>query len=160
MLHRFRQFTNAGRLPTPRDFALARQWLEPPLFELFAAQHPRDAVHTAATARWLLERGYDDPHLLQAAFLHDIGKGEQRRFDRTISVIAQASHLEARLASASSRFPVRRAIERSRTHSESGARTLEAARASERVIDLTRRHHGPPGTDPVLALLQEADTAT
>ncbi len=160
MLHRIRQFATAGRPPTLGDYDLGRRWLLPFLFELFAAQHPRDIAHTAATARWLIDRGHDDQDTIQAALLHDVGKGDQRRIDRASSVLARASRLEWLVASEGSRLPLRRAVARTRSHAEAGASALEAAGAPLRVIELTRRHHDPPGPDPVLALLQEADTAT
>jgi putative nucleotidyltransferase with HDIG domain len=160
MLHRLRQFATAGRPPTAADYALGRAWLKDPLFQLFTGQHPRDIAHTAATARWLIERGHDDPALIQAALLHDIGKGEQRRLDRAAAVLATATRSERILGAADSRLATRRAIERTRIHADAGAHQLIARGADDRVVELTRAHHDPPGTDTVLALLQEADNAT
>lgn len=157
ILRRLAQFAGAGAAPTPADFAVARQYLSPPLFDLFGAQHPRDIVHSVRTASWLLERGHRDPDLIAAALLHDIGKGEQRRLDRTAWVLAHATHLDEMLPEAHSRFEIRRALARSATHSEYGAGLLLAAGASERVVALTRAHHSSPAGDPVLALLQQAD---
>ncbi|MGE5595181.1 MAG: HD domain-containing protein [Hyphomicrobiales bacterium] len=160
MRDRIRQFRDAGRPPTVDDYAIAAPYLDGPLLELFRAQHPRDIVHSAATARWLLDRGYDDPDLIAAALLHDIGKGHQRRFDRVAYVVAGKLRVASLLGSPGSRFEVRRAIARSLAHSERGVALLRAAGASERVVDLTARHHRPPGDDRVLALLQQADAAS
>ena len=157
---RIRQFREATVAPRDEDFALARHWLEGPLLELFEAQHPRDIVHAANTARWLLTRGYDNRDLIQAALLHDIGKGHQRRFDRVVYVLADSIGLSGFLANPDSRFELRRAVSRSRTHSASGAELLRQAGAPERVIELTARHHEPPRGDGVLALLQQADAAS
>jgi putative nucleotidyltransferase with HDIG domain len=157
---RIRQFREAGVLPCDADFDLGRTWLAPSLFELFAAQHPRDVVHSANTARWLLDRGHDDTELIAAALLHDIGKGQQRPMDRSIYVLANHAHVVRALAARSSRFELRRAVERTLTHSETGAARLTEAGAPQRVIDLTARHHGPAGEDRVLALLQQADAAS
>ncbi len=157
---RIRQFREATIAPGDEDFALARAWLDGRLLELFEAQHPRDIVHAAATARWLLVRGHDDPELIQAALLHDIGKGHQRRVDRVVYVIADGLRVSGLLANPRSRFELRRAVARSRTHSASGAAMLREAGASERVIELTARHHEPPRGDGVLALLQQADAAS
>lgn len=160
MRQRLRQFFEAGRQPTEGDWALARSYLSPPLFELFAAQHPRDVVHGAATARWLLDRGHDDADLLTAALAHDIGKGPQRRLDRVAFVAAGALGVAGLAADTGSRFELRRALERTRTHSETGAGLLEQAGASPRAVALTRAHHAARPDDPVLALLQRADAAS
>jgi hypothetical protein len=156
---RIRQFRHAGGHPVEADYALARDWLSPPLVELFEGQHPRDIVHSANTARWLLERGHDDPDLVAAALVHDVGKGEQRRLDRTVYVLACHARCAHALGATSSRFEVRRAVARTLAHSETGAFALEVAGASGRVVELTLRHHESAGDDPMLALLQEADAA-
>lgn len=157
--HRVRQFLEAGRLPTRDDFELAAGLLDEPLLRLFEAQHPRDVVHSANTARWLLDRGHRDPDLLAAALLHDIGKGAQRRVDRALYVVAENVRLARVLAAPGSRFELRRAAARTLTHGEAGAAALAAAGASARVIAFTRLHHEPPRGDGVLALLQQADAA-
>lgn len=158
MFQRARQFFTAGATPGEAEFALGRRWLPEPLYELFAAQHPRDVVHSARTALWLLERGHDDPDLVIAALLHDIGKGRQRRADRVAWVLAETTRL-TRMAAARSRFEVRRAMARSATHSETSAAAMRAAGASETAVSLVARHHDRGVTDPVLALLQSADAA-
>ena len=157
---RLRQFRHAGGHPVEADFALARQWLTEPLMALFEGQHPRDIVHSAETARWLIDRGHLDPDLVAAGLLHDIGKGEQRRFDRTAWVLAGHLRLSSRLAASSSKYEVRRAMARTLTHSETGAFALEMAGAPGRVVELTLRHHHAARDDRVLALLQQADAAS
>lgn len=157
---RIRQLRDASVEPCEADFELAAQWLDGVLLGLFEAQHPRDVVHTAATARWLLERGHDEPALIQAALLHDIGKGQQRRRDRVAYVVATNLGLVQRVANRGSRLELRRAIARSLEHSATGADMLRAAGAPARVIELTERHHASSAGDPVLALLQQADAAT
>lgn len=158
MLERVRQFREASLGPDDADLALAREYLADDLLALFAAQAPRDQRHSAGTARWLLERGHDgNRDLLVAALLHDIGKGAQRTRDRVAHVTMAWLPVAA---SAGSRFEMRRAIARSRAHSERGAELLTEAGAPERVVDWTRRHHRPAGRDAMLALLQRADGAT
>ena len=156
---RLRQFREALLPPTEADFALAREWLSAPLHGLFAAQHPRDVVHSAATARWLLDRGEREPALIQAAFLHDIGKGDQRRWDRAAFIVLQGARLAPLAASHGSHIRMRRALARSLAHAGSSAERMALAGALPRAVELTRRHHGPAGTDRVLALLQQADAA-
>jgi hypothetical protein len=155
-----RQFARAGRLPSDADRALACELLAGPLRELFFAQHPRDVVHGAETARWLMTRGERDPDLLTAALVHDIGKGAQRRLDRTAWVALGWLRLERVAASTTSRFELRRALARTRDHSETGAALLTAAGANGRVVELTLHHHDARPADPVLALLQRADAAS
>ncbi len=159
MRDRLRQFRDANRLPGAADYALGRKALSPPLYELFAAQHPRDVVHAAATARWLLERGHEGTDLIAAALLHDVGKGAQRRRDRVAYVLSSATRVDRVVGSARSRFELRQAIARSRAHSDIGAEMIAAAGGSDRVVYLTRFHHAPRSQDPVIALLQQADEA-
>lgn len=159
MRHRVRQFRDAGKLPSEADFELAHEHLGAALFELFRGQHPRDIVHSAGTARWLLERGHTNPHLIAAALLHDVGKGHQRRMDRVVYVLASGLRLTRLVGSAESRFALRGAVFRSVRHGERGAEMLGRAGAPEVVVTLTRLHHMPLRADPVLALLQQADAA-
>lgn len=160
MRQRIRQFIEAGREPSDGDLAFARRYLTQELYALFIAQHPRDVVHGAATARWLLERGHDDAALVTAGFVHDIGKGLQRRMDRALYVVLTRADAIRWAADGGSRFELRRAMERTRVHSERGAAVLRQAGAEARVAELTALHHGPPGSDRMLALLQEADAAS
>jgi len=159
MLRRFRQFRDASIPPSPDDYALAREWLPPPLMVLFEVQHPRDIVHTANTARWLLARGHREADLVAAAFLHDVAKGQQRRRDRVAFVLAQWLRLQHIAPSSSSRLEMRRAAYRSAVHSAAGAERLRAAGAPDRVVELVGRHHAKAGDDGMLALLQQADAA-
>jgi HD domain len=159
MRDRLRQYRDASRLPSDADYALARRALPPALYELFAAQHPRDVVHAAATARWLLERGHDEGDLIAAALLHDVGKGVQRRRDRVAYVLSSAAGVDRVLGSSRSRFELRQAIARSRAHSDAGAAMIASAGGSDRVVYLTRFHHASRSQDPVIALLQQADEA-
>jgi hypothetical protein len=159
MRERLRQFREASSRPSEADYDLGRRHLTPELYELFAAQHPRDVVHSAGTTRWLLERGHNDADVITAALLHDVGKGEQRRSDRVAYVVARRMGVARTLGNGRSGLAMRRAIARSLEHSEASADRMARAGASERAVNLTRLHHAPPGQDPVLALLQQADAA-
>ncbi len=160
MLQRVRQFREASILPSAADFDLARKFLAPALLALFEAQTPRDIRHSVRTARWLIDRGHDEPHLIVAALLHDAGKGRQRRRDRVAYVGAGWLGAASCLGSPESRFELRRAVERSRIHSEAGANMLTRAAAPARVVELVRLHHAPAAGDVMLALLQQADASS
>jgi putative nucleotidyltransferase with HDIG domain len=157
---RVRQFLQASRRPTDADLSLGQAYLDGRLCGLFVGQEPRDIVHAVNTARWLLERGHHDRELVQAALLHDIGKGLQRTRDRVVYVLASRAGAANLLASAESRLQARGAVARSLIHSEAGAEMLEAAGASPAVVRLTRLHHSALCDDAMLALLQEADAAS
>ncbi|MEP6871289.1 MAG: HD domain-containing protein [Anaerolineaceae bacterium] len=159
MRTRFRQYRHASVLPTSADFELASRYLANELLALFRDQHPRDAVHSAATARWLIEHDQAENDLVVAGLLHDVAKGNQRRVDRVAWVLAAYVGMGSRLADAESRFELRRAMARTAEHSAAGARLLLQAGATPAVAELTRLHHTAPGTHRVLALLQQADAA-
>ena len=157
---RVRQFREATARPTNADLTLARTYLDGTLLDLFQGQEPRDVVHGVRTARWLLDRGHADRELLQAALLHDVGKGNQRTRDRVAYVVAARMRLAGTLARRGTATRMAQAVGRSLRHSDVGAMLLEQAGASPRVVALTRLHHSEPGGDGMLALLQEADAAS
>lgn len=160
MHQRIRQFREATRRPTAGDDALGEAYLPAPLLALFRAQHPRDIVHSAATVRWLIERGHTEADLIAAALLHDIAKGDQRRGVRVLYVLLTPfDPLPRIVGSQSSALAWRSAIWRSHTHSERGATMLAEAGATPRTIELALLHHTKGRGDGMLALLQEADAA-
>ena len=160
MLARVRQFREASAGPAQQDFDLAEQHLSDSLFQLFLEQDPRDIRHAALTTRWLIERGQTDTELIQAALLHDVGKGRQRRWDRVAYVVCDWLGVRRQMASERSRFELRRAIYRSLKHAAFGAAVLTEAGASERVVELTRLHHVARPRDAMLRRLNEADAAS
>ncbi|MFN0094103.1 MAG: hypothetical protein ACKVVT_04915 [Dehalococcoidia bacterium] len=157
---RIEQFIAATKLPAPADDALAARFLDGALLDLFRNQHPRDIVHSAATARWLVDRGHQDLALIQAALLHDVGKGMQRRGDRAAWVVAKRAGLGAHLASERSRFELRRALARTASHSQTSAAAMRHAGAEPPAVQLTLLHHTRQASDPMLTLLQAADAAS
>jgi putative nucleotidyltransferase with HDIG domain len=157
---RIRQFREHHLAPGEAERRLAGHYLASPLTGAFFAQEPRDVLHSANTARWLLDRGHDDATLIQAALLHDIGKGAQRRRDRVVHVLLSAAHASHLAASGNSRFEVRRALARTATHAAAGAEQLALLGVEPRVVELVRRHHDPANGDAMLELLQLADAAT
>lgn len=160
MRERIRQWATVADLPSKEDFAFAEEVLDERLFALFVRQHPRDVLHGVKCAWWLIDHGSRDLDLVTAALVHDIAKGEQRRRDRVAYVLASDLGVARWLGEQKSQYALRRAVWRSLTHSERGALMLERAGADEEVVQLTLLHHSDPGDDPVLALLQQADSAT
>jgi putative nucleotidyltransferase with HDIG domain len=90
--HRTRQFWNAlwGE-PQPEQLDLARQRLTPAQFELFQRLQPSEMSHALAMCEHLVAQGDDDPDLLVAALLHDIGKASHplRIWERVLIVLGQ-----------------------------------------------------------------------
>jgi hypothetical protein len=160
MLARVRQFREAGDTPDERDIELAKDHLAGALLELFMGQDPRDVRHGARTANWLIERGDTDAQLIQAALLHDVAKGRQRRWDRVGYVVAAWLRVDRALASRTSRFELRRAVDRSLRHAGAGATLLQQAGAADRVVELTKLHHVERTQDAMLNRLIEADAAS
>ncbi len=157
---RARQFFDHDVEPGPADRALAAHYLDPMLVELFFAQESRDVVHAANTARWLLDRGHDNRDLIQAALLHDIGKGAQRRRDRVAHVVANVARVGRYVADPGSPVEMRRALARARGHAHAGAAMLAERGVDAHVVELVKMHHEGAREDGMLRLLQEADSAT
>ena len=160
MFNRLRQFREATSGPHEADIAFANELLPESLLPLFHAQEPRDVLHGVRTGRWLVRHGDTDRELLQAALLHDVGKGAQRRSDRVIYVLAEWLRAAALVASSASALELRKAAHRSLHHPEVGAAMLSAAGASPGVVSLTTLHHGNAHQDDMLARLIEADAAS
>lgn len=126
---------------------------------LFVTMDLADQRHCLDVYRLLTEGGHDDEDLLQAALLHDVGKGltRVRLWHRVAVVIVNAIHrgICDRLQcdkQGSWRYP----FFVHRHHAELGARLIEAAGSRPRVVDLVRRHD-TGGDDGALEALRRAD---
>ena len=132
---------------------------------LFVAMDPRDRRHSLAVMRWLRRHGSRDEHpsrdLLEAALLHDVGKGRIWVWERVAFVLLDAlPRAVTRHIESSSGGGFRHALWTLRHHAELGAQRLEVAGARPRVVELVRRHTERPADvsdDPELARLVEAD---
>ena len=92
VVYRARQFWDAlWAKPTPEQLDLARQRLTPAQFELFQLLQPSEMSHALAMCERLMAQGDDDPDLLIAALLHDIGKARHplRIWERVLIVLGQ-----------------------------------------------------------------------
>ncbi len=138
--------------------------LAPPLLALFRAMPPGEQRHAVEVCRRLEAMGYDDPDLLTAALLHDVGKGTlgwPSAVERAVVVIVEHFAPDLALRLAESDLPPLRAFRTRRDHPQWGAALVEQAGGSERSVALIRAHHDPRAAalDPLLAALRRADEA-
>lgn len=163
--YRLRQLKNnltAGPLS-----AMAREEvaavLSPAEQALFARLSFADQWHSVRVLGDLRGAGYNDPDLLAAALLHDVGKTRYplTAWDRTVIVVGAA--LIPRGAAQWGAGPAdgwRRPFVVRARHPEWGAEMAAAAGARVAVVDLIRRHADKPGGaagDEALRALQWAD---
>lgn len=128
-----------------------------PLSAFDRAHHLR--VHDA-----LIEAGYSQPDLLQAALLHDAGKadnrGRVRLYDRVMKVVLAktAPGLLMRWSSTPG-HRLTHGLYLSVHHANLGAQLAASSGASDRCCELIAMHHERPDTvsDPELLALIQAD---
>lgn len=134
--------------------------------ELFYSQDLAVQQHGYRVMKSLKGAGYDDPDLLAAALLHDVGKGEVRSewWDRPLVVMGQAL-LPRRAAGWASGNAEgwRRPFVVKAAHPDWGANAAEACGSSPFTVKLIRDHQIPLH-EPIesheghlMALLQWAD---
>lgn len=147
---------------TEADLVPVRALLPPGGQTLFLTMARGDQRHSLNVYRALLSTGCTDGDLLQAALLHDSGKGSHRiRFwVRPAVVILHriAPCLLNALAGPSARAPVaswRRPFRDAWFHAELGARLAEEAGMSPRVVTMIREHHDPYGPAAALHAVDE-----
>lgn len=154
-LYRARQFFASLRPrigEAERDEVAA--YLTPAQLRLFQAMVGRDQRHCLDVFQALRRHGCDDPDLLAAALLHDVGKGDVRLWHRVAYVLlAAVSPRLLLLLAATDRPSWRGALARLHGHPERGAALVAAVGASDAVVRLIR---GDPA-EGRLALLQAAD---
>jgi putative nucleotidyltransferase with HDIG domain len=123
---------------------------------LFTMLSRRDQTHSAQTAARVLQARPADLELVVAALLHDVGKGEQRIWQRVAYVLLgrAAPPLLRWLARADRGW--RGALYRSLHHPLLGAQMAREIGYAEAVCCLIARHHEVT-VDPRLLLLQWAD---
>jgi len=141
--------------------------LPPEGVALFNGMPRYDRRHALSVIHTLQQQGHDDPDLLAAALLHDVGKtgsaaGRLRLWHRVLMVLAGAlaPELIDRLGRESGR-PLRRAFFVQEHHAELGADLALKAGCSQATVELIRRHEmaGVPERDPRGAALRAADAA-
>jgi putative nucleotidyltransferase with HDIG domain len=123
---------------------------------LFRTMSPRDQAHSMATAQRLLPHAGCDPDLVQAALLHDVGKGPQTLMQRIAFVLLLATRADWLDLLTRNGAGTRGALYRSLHHSDLGAEMAGRIGCSRRVCELIAKHHQPPADDASRAL-QRAD---
>jgi hypothetical protein len=92
-LYRSRQFWYAISTRTsPQDVELIKSVLTDPQIELFQRMQPSEQAHSLVVLKELLQRGEQNPDLLVAALLHDVGKSRAplRSWERVMIVVVGA----------------------------------------------------------------------
>jgi len=159
--YRSRQFLCALRARVDDDErAEVAAHLTPGEQHLFYSMDIRDQRHALDVFRALKSGGQQDPSLLAAALLHDVGKGPVRLWQRAAFVLLRAVSpaLLRRLARGDDPG-WRGSLARMLDHAERGAALAEAAGSTAETARLIRLHRSPAGGDAALALLQAADEA-
>jgi hypothetical protein len=159
-LYRIAQFRRAlNPHVTPSELKAAQQTLGPALYPLFQSMHQADQRHALDVFEFLLNSGQSDRAILQAALIHDCGKGrlagaELRLWHRVVHVLLHPLPPLARLAAGASS-----GLAALRDH---GEKTLTLARdygASDEVIGLLSQAEGFAALDARGKALKRADDA-
>ncbi len=144
------------------DLVPMRRALPPAGQALFATMSRGDQRHSLDVHAALAATGCDDPDLLAAALLHDVGKGGGRvHFVMRPTIVllrAGAPGLLAWLAGPGATAPVprwRRPFRDAWHHAELGALLAAHSGLTPRVVELIRTHHDPNGPAAALHAVDE-----
>jgi hypothetical protein len=167
-VYRVRQFiqaTAAWIRPIEVEETLLKRYLSPQALDLFRTMPSQDRQHASNVFRTLQQQGYDDPDLLAAALLHDVGKGMPARggprlWHRVAVVLMRAfwPGLLERLGQ-EQRDGWRRPFFIQMHHPALGAELARQADCSASTVSLVRRHEDPPQQEDeaLLVALRAAD---
>jgi hypothetical protein len=169
VLYRARQFFMALRATAPSSEGLekARSVLTEEQMSVFGRLQPSEQAHSLAVLGALLEQGENNPDLLVAALLHDVGKlcHPLRLWERVMIVISQLI-FPRQLKKWGEGLPygVKRPFVVAEQHPVWGAELVAEAGASPLAVALVRRHQqalAPAANlsleDRLLLALQSAD---
>jgi putative nucleotidyltransferase with HDIG domain len=154
----------------PIDDAAAQAVLSPRLFQLYGTMRRGERQHSLNVLATLRQAGHDDPTLLAAALLHDVGKTRAPFYlpERVLVLVWKfAPAVALRLGQQERLSWWRRPFMISVQHPTWGAEMAKAAGADPELIALISAHQdkasGPPQQNDrfsrLLAALQAADEA-
>lgn len=154
----------------PVDHDLAARYLTPSLMALFRQMRRSEQLHSLNVLRMLRAAGHDEPPLMVAALLHDVGKSRApfHLWDRTVVVLVKAvAPGLARRWGYSRPEPagLLRPFVISYQHPRWGAELVAGAGGDSAAVALIARHqdrlNGAPQTEVerLLIALQAADDA-
>jgi putative nucleotidyltransferase with HDIG domain len=159
-MYRARQFRQALReRPNKNSEEFVSAHLDDRTLALFHAMSLRDQAHSVATAQRLPTTVAADPNVLEAALLHDVGKGRQTAVQRAVYVLLAAVDPAALDRLARRGEGIRGALYRSLHHPALGSDMAERAGCARRVCDLIALHHREPADEDCRALQQADDVA-
>ena len=143
-----------------------RPYLSPAQQNLFRRMQPAEQAHAIQVLNHLKAAGFDDPDLLAAALLHDVGKVvvPLSLLERVLIVLGKRLFPDAvhRWGKGTPRGLHRPFVVAAR-HTDWGAELAAQAGASPLTVELVRRHHAAPedqagpAADRLLAALRSAD---
>jgi putative nucleotidyltransferase with HDIG domain len=153
ILYRVRQFWRTISLKTdPHELEQAEVLLTEAQWGLFLHLQPGEQSHALVMYHKLLEQGENQPDLLVAALLHDVGKQRYRMnpVERSMVVLAkavlpgQAQRWGSLPSSGFDGAPGwRKAFILAEQHAEWGAELVREAGVSPLTESLIRKHHDP-----------------
>ncbi|MCL7454771.1 MAG: HD domain-containing protein [Anaerolineae bacterium] len=168
-IYRVQQFARAAGAwvrPTQFDQDLLRHYLSPAGLELFRAMPRYDRRHALAVFDTLRQRGQEQPDLLAAALLHDIGKtlppGAGVRLWHRVATVLMRRFWPALLERACKDRPGSwlQPFFVQQQHAAIGAELARQAGCTARTVELILQHEDPPepGDDALLSALKAADS--
>lgn len=159
------QFARAARarLDPAADAELRALLANEAQWRLLERLTPYDRAHVLRVRRLLVDFGHNDPDLLRAALLHDVGKADEQgrvRLAHRVAIVLLrrlTTGLLRRLTDRP-RGGALRGLYLAERHAELGARLAAEAGASARCCELIARHEQlDADADSALAALQAAD---
>jgi hypothetical protein len=169
ILYRARQFFLAlsATAPTSEGLEKARSVLTEGQMAAFERLQPSEQAHSLAVLGTLLEQGENNPDLLVAALLHDVGKvcHPLRLWERVVIVISKTVFpRRVKQWGVGNPRGIKRPFVISEQHPIWGAELVAETGASPLAVALVRRHQQAPSPtenpsleDRLLLALQSAD---